>query len=398
MATLLLIVIYAAYIALGIPDSLFGTAWPVMHLEFGLSVDVAGYITPLFSLFSIISSAASAKIINRFGTGKVAAVSTALTVVGLFGYSVSHNIFAVIFFAIPLGFGAGAIDVGMNTYVALHYKAMHMSFLHCFYGVGVSLSPFFMSKALEKYGVWQVGYRNAGIIQLVICVIMILTLPLWSTVRHTYSGGGEEKPSRNVGLRELSRDSSVRNVWLCFFTSCSIEYLCGTWGSTFLVECKNLSADRAALMIAFYYAGLALGRFLSGVLSIRLSSWRIIFLGLGTLIPAIVLVLLPLPAVFACAGLFLIGLGNGPMYPNLVHLTPSCFGEDIAQSVISSQMAAAYVSFMVMPFIYGGIVKLFGLASFPVYAAVLYMLFAFAVLNLAAKKRKESEKYERGIM
>lgn len=397
MATLLLIVIYAAYIALGIPDSLFGTAWPVMHHEFGLSVDVAGYLTPLFSLFSVISSVASAKIINRFGTGKVAAVSTALTVVGLLGYSVSHNVFAVIFFAIPLGFGAGAIDVGMNTYVALHYKAMHMSFLHCFYGVGVSISPLFMSKALEKYGVWQVGYRNAGIVQLVLCVIMILTLPLWSRVRHTKAGGEEEKPSRNVGMRELSRDLSVRNVWLCFFTSCSIEYLCGTWGSTFLVECKNLSADRAALMITFYYVGLALGRFLSGLLSIKLSSWRIIFLGLGTLIPAMALILLPLPAVFACAGLFLIGLGNGPMYPNLVHLTPSCFGEDISQSVISSQMAVAYVAFMVMPFIYGGIVKLFGLSSFPVYGLILYILFAFAVLNLAAKKRKESENYERGL-
>ncbi len=392
MATLLLVVIYIAYIGLGIPDSLFGTAWPVMYQDFGLSVDVAGYLTPLFSVFSVASSLASTRVINRFGTGKVAAVSTALTVIGLFGNSVSNNIIWIIFFAIPLGFGAGCIDAAMNSYVALHYKATHMSFLHCSYGVGIALSPLFMSKALEKYGSWQVGYRNAGIVQLVIAVIMVVSLPLWSRVKFNNKYSSEEEVTpRTVGMRELAKDPTIRVVWLCFITSCTLEYLCNTWGSSFLVECRNITADRAAFIITFYYVGLALGRFLSGILAIKLNSWKIIMIGLVTLVPAVALILLPLPSICACVGLFLIGLGNGPMYPNFMHLTPSCFGADIAQSVISTQMAVAYVSFTVMPFIFGGIVKLFGMASFPVYFTLIYALLVLSVLKFAANKRKTSE-------
>ncbi len=392
MATLLLVIIYIAYIGLGVPDSLFGTAWPVMYQDFNLSVDVAGYLTPLFSLFSVASSLSSTRVINRFGTGKVAAVSTALTVIGLFGNSISGNIMWIIFFAIPLGFGAGCIDAAMNSYVALHYKAMHMSFLHCAYGVGVSLSPLFMSKALEKYGSWQIGYRNAGIVQLVIAVIMIVSLPLWSRVKFDNQyGAAEEVTPKTVSMKELAKDPAIRVVWLCFFSSCTLEYLCNTWGSSFLVECKNISADKAAFIITFYFIGLALGRFTSGILSIKLNSWQIIKLGLIMLVPAVALILLPLPSIFACIGLFMIGFGNGPMYPNFMHLTPSCFGADIAQSVISSQMAAAYVSFTLMPFIFGGIVKLFGMISFPVYFTLIYLLLVVSVIRFSAKKRKTSE-------
>ncbi len=397
MTILLLVIIYITYIGLGIPDSLFGTAWPVMYQDFGLSVDVAGYLTPLFSLFSVASSLASTRVINRFGTGRVAAVSTALTVIGLFGNSVSGNILWIIFFAIPLGFGAGCIDAAMNSYVALHYKAMHMSFLHCAYGIGVSLSPLFMSKALEKYGSWQTGYRNAGIVQLVIAIIVIASLPLWTRVKFGKQyGSTEEVAPKTVGMKELAKDPAIRVVWVCFFSSCTLEYLCNTWGSSFLVECKNITADRAAFIITFYFVGLALGRFMSGILSIKLNSWQIIKLGLILLIPATALILLPLPSIFACIGLFLIGFGNGPMYPNFMHLTPSCFGADIAQSVISSQMAAAYVSFTLMPFVFGGIVKLFGMISFPVYFTVIYALLAVSVMKFSAKKRKTSEAVMKG--
>lgn len=396
MATILLIVIYMAYIGLGIPDSLFGTAWPAMHIDLGLSIDVAGYLTPLFSVFSIISSLASTRVIARFGTGRVAAASTALTVIGLFGYSISTNILWLILFSVPLGFGAGCVDAAMNSYVALHYRAMHMNFLHCAYGVGVSISPLFMSAALERYGSWQRGYVSAGVVQLVIAVVTIVALPLWGRVRHDGSyGEAEETGIRTVGIRELARDPAVRLAWLCFFSSCTLEYFCSTWGSTFLVECKGMTADRAAFMITFYFVGLTLARFLSGILSIKLDSWRIIRIGMVILVPAVVLILLPLSAWAACLGFFLIGFGNGPMYPNFMHLTPSCFGADIAQSVISSQMAAAHVSSMVMPFFYGGIVKVFGMSSFPLCFTAIYLLFTYSTLSLGRRVGALSVEIER---
>ncbi len=385
---LLLFAIYIAYIGLGIPDSLFGTAWPVMCVDFGLPVHAAGYLTPLFSLFSVMSVLFSSKVINRFGTGKVTAFSTALTVVGLFGYSVSNNVLWIIFFAIPLGFGAGAVDSGINNYVALHYKAMHMSFLHCSYGVGVALSPYIMSKALEKTGLWQDGYRGAGIIQLVIAVLMFAALPLWSRVKHENGSSGGEPVYRDIGIITLLKTREVRLTMLCFLSSCSIEYLCNTYAASYFVECKGISPDKAAFLVMFYFIGLALGRFASGLLSLKLNSGKILAVGYVCLFYAFVLLMLPVGAVGAAAGLFLVGFGNGPTYPNLMHLTPISFGGDSSQPVIGVQMAAAYVGFMVMPFVTGGIFKFTTVSAFPIFAAVLYAVLVLStVLYLTGVKK-----------
>ncbi len=373
---LLLLAIYIAYIGLGIPDSLFGTAWPVMCEDFNLPVHFAGYLTPLFSLFSVMSVLFSTRVINRFGVGRVSAFSTALTVVGLFGYSVSGNVLWIIFFAIPLGFGAGAVDSGINNYVAVHYKAMHMSFLHCSYGIGVALSPYIMSKALEKSGNWQDGYRGAGFIQLGIAVVMFASLPLWSRVKHKDSAGNAqaEVVSRDIGFLTLLKTREVRLTMLCFLSSCSIEYLCNTWSASYFVECKGISPDKAAFLVMFYFIGLALGRFASGILSLKLDSWKILAGGYACLLAAFVLLMLPIGAAGATVGLFLGGFGHGPTYPNLMHLTPINFGEDSSQPVIGVQMAAAYVGFMVMPFVTGGIFKALSVAAFPAFSAVLYVV------------------------
>ncbi|MBE6541660.1 MAG: MFS transporter [Ruminococcaceae bacterium] len=394
MATLLLIIIYIAFIGLGIPDSLFGPAWPVMHEDFGIPVWVAGYITPLFSVFSLISSVYSASVINRFGIGKVTAVSTAMTAVGLLGYSVSPSILWILIFAIPLGFGAGAIDSGLNNYVALHYDARQMSFLHCFYGVGVSLSPYIMSVVL-KNGEWREGYRGAGIIQLVITAIVIAALPLWSRVKHKYNilddGAGGDIEPKTVGILKLSKNPAIRFSWLCFFSACAIEIVSGTWGSTFLVEAKGLLPEQAARVIMFYYVGITLGRFISGLLAVRLTSWKIMTLGFCVLAAALVMIVLPLPTVFASVGLFLIGLGIGPMYPNLMHLTPINFGADISQSVISSQMVAAYAGVMLMPGVLGLIVKICGAGAFSLFNLFVGGLFIFAFIMLMKEMKKNGK-------
>lgn len=394
MATLLLIVIYIAYIGLGIPDSLFGTAWPAMYEEFGIPVWLAGCITPIFTLFTVFSSVTSTRLINKFGTGRVAAVSTALTAVGLLGNSIAPNIVWILLFSIPLGFGAGAVDAGLNNYVAVHYNAMHMSFLHCFYGIGVSISPYLMSLALRNND-WHAGYRNAGIIQIFITAAVCLSLPLWSRVKHNYNvlddgQGGEFKP-KTVSMIHLAKNPAIRMTWLCFFASCTVEHISGTWGSTFLVESKGVTAETAARIVMFYYIGLTLGRLFSGLLAIRFTSWKIMSIGFCVLGGAMILLILPLPPVFACIGLFLIGLGNGPMYPNLMHLTPINFGADISQSVIGSQMAAAYVGIMCMPGIFGLIVKAAGTDSFVWFNTVMYVLFVVSFVELIRLIKKNKK-------
>lgn len=375
MTTLLLVIIYIAFIGLGVPDSLFGTAWPAIYVEWGLPISAAGVFTALCMGCTIVSSVFSAGVINRFGTAKVTAVSTAMTAIALLGFSVSRNIWWMFLCAIPSGLGAGAVDTALNNYVALHYNASHMSFMHCFYGVGVSFSPYIMSVALGADNAWRNGYRMAFFIQMTIAIITIVTIPLWKKAHGSENGGGEEEKPRTLSFREMVKMPSLRVLWLVFFASCAIEYTSGNWSSTFLVNARGMTADAAARMVTFYYVGMAVGRFLSGVIAGKLRGWTIIKICEGIMLTAIVILALPLPAAFSAAALFLLGVGDGPIFPILTHLTPTHFGKDISQSVISSQMAVSYAGMVAMP-------PLFGILAQTISAGLLpyFLLTMFAIM------------------
>ncbi len=376
MATLLLIVIFIDFIGLGIPDSLFGAAWPAINSDFGLPISAANAVTVTMTVCSIISSLMSAKLTEKFSTSKIAAVSTALTAVGLFGFSISKNIYMMFFFTLFLGFGAGAIDAALNNYVAVHYRASHMNFLHCFYGIGVTLSPYLMSLALKNRS-WQSGYRLAFIIQLVISIIAFASLPLWQ--KNDILSGVSEGNSKS-SFAELIKLPGVKSTWLVLFGSCSLEYVSGTWASSFLVNSRGLTADKAALFITVYYGGMAFGRFLSGILSTKLKPQQIIAIGTILIIPAIVLVSQPFIPNLIAVGMFLIGLGNGPLYPNMVHLTPIRFGAQRSQAVMGSQMAAAYIGILSMPALTGFLAQKFSTDIFPYCLAVLYGIMLISLI------------------
>lgn len=373
MATLLLIVIYIAFIGLGVPDSLFGTAWPAIYTDLNLPVSWASIVTIIVSCGTITSSLLSSWLISRFGTGKITAVSTLMTALALLGFSCSDSMLWLCLCAIPLGLGAGSIDTALNNYVALHYKASHMNFLHCFYGIGVSLSPYLMSLALSK-GTWEGGYRAVFWFQLAIAALTVLALPLWKKVRHAQNGEEEEETPRVLSFPALMKMPKVRMACLVFIGYCALEYTCGTWGSTFLVNAKGAAADTAARMVTFYYVGLALGRFLSGVLAGRLHSRQLVKIGQMILLAAVVSLFLPLPSAFCSVSLFFIGLGNGPIFPNMLHLTPELFGKDLSQAVIGAEMATSYIGVLLAPALFGLIAQNVTAALFPVYLLVLYAL------------------------
>lgn len=373
MATLLLIVIYIAFIGLGVPDSLFGTAWPAIYTDLNLPVSWASIVTIIVSCGTITSSLLSSWLISRFGTGKITAVSTLMTALALLGFSCSDSMLWLCLCAIPLGLGAGSIDTALNNYVALHYKASHMNFLHCFYGIGVSLSPYLMSLALSK-GTWEGGYRSVFWFQLAIAALTVLALPLWKKVRHAQNGEEEEETPRVLSFPALMKMPKVRMACLVFIGYCALEYTCGTWGSTFLVNAKGAAADTAARMVTFYYIGLALGRFLSGVLAGRLHSRQLVKIGQTILLAAIASLFLPLPSAFCSVSLFFIGLGNGPIFPNMLHLTPELFGKDLSQAVIGAEMATSYIGVLLAPALFGLIAQNVTAALFPVYLLVLYAL------------------------
>ena len=377
MATLLLIVIFIDFIGLGIPDSLFGAAWPAINSDFGLPISAANAVTVTMTVCSIISSLMSAKLTEKFSTSKIAAVSTALTAVGLFGFSISKNIYMMFFFTLFLGFGAGAIDAALNNYVAVHYRASHMNFLHCFYGIGVTLSPYLMSLALKNRS-WQTGYHMAFIIQLVISIIAFASLPLWQK-NGRLSESSDEK-SEKSSFAELIKLPGIKSTWLVFFGSCALEYVGGTWSSSFLVNSRGITVDRAALFVTVYYGGIAFGRFLSGIFSSKLKPQQIILIGTILIIPAIVLVSQPFIPNLIAVGMFLIGLGNGPLYPNMVHLTPIRFGAQRSQAVMGSQMAAAYIGILSMPALTGFLAQKFSTDIFPYCLAVLYGIMLISLI------------------
>ncbi len=382
MATLLLIVIYISFIGLGIPDSLWGTAWPAIYTDFRLPISFASFVSIIISSGTIISSLVSAKVISRFGTNRVSAFSTTMTAFALLGFSLSDNFFLLCLCAIPLGLGAGAIDTALNNYVSLHYSATHMSFLHCFYGIGVTVSPYILSLVINSDAGWRGGYRMAFGIQLCIALILFLTLSIWKKA-HGQDIGEAEQTTKTLPFREIACIPGIKLMWCLFITSCATECSCGGWGSTYLVEYKHMDAVTAARMVMLYYMGMALGRFLSGILAARLSSWQIIRIGQWILGIALVILVLPVPAGISAASLFMVGLGNGPMFPNFNYLTPQNFGADISQSVMGTQMAMSYIGIMLAPALCGVLGQFINMGIFPVYLLVFY-----AAMLAATKKVK----------
>lgn len=380
MATVLLIIIYLAFIGLGLPDSLFGTAWPAIYEEFSLPYSLGSIITILVTTGTTVSSILSARLIAKFGTGKVTAVSTALTAVVLLGYSFTGNFWLLCLLALPLGLGAGAIDTGLNNYVALNYSATQMSLLHCFYGVGISVSPFVMSRFLSSSAGWRGGYRTAFYIQAALAAVLLLTLPLWKKIAAKKEE--DETSIKVLTIPQLAKIPGVKTMWALFILSCAIEFTAGGWGSTYLVERRNLSADKAAEVVLFYYIGMTVGRLLSGILATKLSCWKIIRIGLAALGVAVILLVLPLPTIVVAIGLFLVGLGNGPMFPNFTYLAPQNFGADVSQSVIGTQMAASCIGVMVMPAICGLLGQWLGMGVYPYYMLVLYVLMVLGTASI----------------
>ncbi|WP_346696807.1 MFS transporter [Thermophilibacter mediterraneus] len=382
MTIVLLVVIYVAFVGLGIPDSLFGAAWPAMYADLGLPVSLGSVVTMIISCGTIVSSLSSAAVINRFGTGRVTAASTVLTAAALLGFSLAPSLLWLCLLAVPLGLGAGAIDTALNNYVALHYRATHMNFLHCAYGVGVTVSPLIMSFALSA-GTWREGYLGATVCQAAIALLTIAILPLWGKVARADEERGEKDAEpRTESPLALVRRRDVRLACLVFLASVAIEGICNTWGTSYLVNARGMGAGEAAGTVTVYYVGVTLGRFLSGVLANRLSSKQLVGLGQLVTFAAVLVLLAPLPVGAASVGLFLVGFGNSPLYPNMLHLTPRLFGRELSQSVIGVQMAASYVGSLALAPLFGVVGQSLGFWLFPValLALSLVVLGAFVAL------------------
>lgn len=384
MATFFLIIIYLAFISLGLPDSLLGSAWPVMRTDLHASLGTAGIISMVIAGSTIVSSLLSSVIIGRFGTGKVTLVSCLLTAGALFGFAWSPSLIWFIIFAIPLGIGAGAVDAGLNNYVALHYKAHHMSWLHCFWGVGATLGPIIMASFMSGDNLWRRGYFTVACIQLLLVVILFLTLPLWDKVakRSIALKAAVQTTANNPELEQHNvtgkpwQIKGVKLAMLTFIFYCGIEASMGLWGSSFLVNVKNLPAATAAQWVSWFYIGITVGRMITGFITFAMSSRMLIRYGQWIALVGAVLLVFPFPTIVSLFGFMVIGLGLAPIFPCMLHETPVRFGKKNAQSVMGFQMAAAYTGSTLVPPMLGLLATNIDIGIFPIFI----VLFAIAML------------------
>lgn len=369
MYSFLLALIYIAFISLGLPDSLLGSGWPVMHTQLGVPVSYMGIISMVISGGTIVSSLLSDRLTRRLGTGTVTVGSVFLTVIALFGFSFSESFRMLIIFAVPYGLGAGAIDAALNNYIALHYKAKHMSWLHCFWGVGTIVSPFIMSYALAN-GTWCGGYRIVGFIQLGIALLLLATLPVWRINKSSV-----ETTGKSLGLVGALKIKGVAYLLLGFFAYCAAEATAMQWASTYFVEVKGISADRAAGFAALFYIGITAGRFLSGFVTDKLGDRNMIRLGTGILICGIAALFIPTQSYTVAFAAFLaIGFGCAPIYPCIIHSTPTNFGAENSGAIIGIQMASAYVGSTFIPPLFGLLGNALSFSIMPLYLLVFIVL------------------------
>ena len=380
MTTALLLVIYLAFVSLGLPDTMLGAGWPAMRVDLGAGLDMAGAVSLVISLGTVVSSLLSSRLLTRFGTGKVAFFSVLLTALSLLGFSCSRGFFWLLLPAVPLGLGAGAVDAGLNNFVALHYKPCHMNFLHCFWGLGAMSGPVIMSFWLARGEGWRMGYRTVALLQFALVLILGLSLPLWKR-QETAIENEEKAPQKPVGNLTALRLPGVKTALVALFCYCSLEISTGLWASSFLVEQRSVPAEDAALCTSLFYGGIAAGRFLSGLLSEKLSGKLLIRAGQGLCAAGAVLLLLPSPLPVTVLGLVLFGLGCAPLYPALLRETPVRFGRAVSQTVMGLQMAVAYFGSTVMPSLLGFLAERTSISIFP-----WFLLLAIGLMTLFCER------------
>lgn len=373
MYTILLILIYIAFISLGLPDSLLGSGWSVMRADLDVPISSAGILSMIISGGTILSGLMSDRLTHKLKTGPVVVISVFLTAAALMGFSFAGSFAALCLWAVPYGLGAGAIDAALNNYVALHYTSRHMSWLHCFWGVGTIVSPNIMSFFLTRGGNWQGGYRCVSYIQIGITLLLAFSLPLWKKAERT--GDREDTPSNCLSLRQALSITGVKSMLTGFFAYCSAEATVMLWASSYLVQARNIPAETAAAFASLFFIGITSGRFVSGIVSDRLGDRRLIRIGAAVIFLGIACVALPVKTdIFALGGFVVIGLGCAPVYPSIIHSTPDNFGKENSQSIIGIQMASAYVGSTFTPPVFGLVARFIDIRLLPSFLLIFVTL------------------------
>ncbi len=385
ISLLLLVIIYITFISLGLPDTLLGSAWPVMYSDLGVRISMQGILSITLSAMTVLSSFSSGYIMRKFKMSKIIFTSVLMTAIAILGFSVSHNFWLLCLLVIPLGLGAGCIDSCLNSFVAECYKPMHMNWLHCFWGIGATAGPMILSAYLKNNS-WQGGYRIIGIIQISITALLLFAMPLWEKVRK--SEAGEETSDVNPTYLNTIKQKGVISSLFAFYFYGGVEQVVGLWGASYITLRDGLSASMAAKIVAVYFMGIAIGRFISGFLTIKLSNRRLIYIGTALVAVATACLSFTHSASLIFVLFAIIGLGAAPIFPSMVSETPHRFKSAYSQSVMGMQMAAVYLGIATLPPFFGILAREY-IHIFPQYVFICNALLVAFTILIYIKKGKE---------
>lgn len=412
MFSILLFMIYLAFVSLGLPDALLGSAWPIMYQEFAVPVSYSGTVFMIICGGTILSSLNSEKLNRRFGTGKITAISVFLTAIALFGFSISHSFLMLCLFAIPYGLGAGSVDAALNHYVALHYSSRHMSWLHCMWGLGASVGPYIMGFVLQRGEPWNRGYLIVSIIQFILAIILFCSLSLWKKnpeelTENAASTAKQEAPKQEapkqeapkqeapkqkaLSLKEVFAIPGAKESLASFYGYCALEQTVGLWAGSFMVLALGMEEKLAASYVALFYFGITFGRFLSGFFTMKWKDEQLVLGGSAIVFFGIFLLFTPWSKAMVLPALILIGLGCAPVYPSVIHSTPYNFGVEHSSALIGAQMASAYVGTLIMPPFFGVLGRSFSMKLFPYYSMflLLFMVFTYRRMLQVTKQARQ---------
>jgi len=376
MSLLLITIIYLSFISLGLGDSLFGSAWPVIQRDMGVPIHYAGMVSTIMAAGTIVAGIMSDSVTRRFGIRLIAPISVLLTAIALFGFSSSTAFWMLCLWAIPYGVCAGTLDAAINNYVATHYSSRHMSWLHSFWGVGAMTGPYIMGLHLTRGIGWDGAYGTVAAMQVVMMIFLALSFRLW---KKRDVASADTSPAK--GLAEILKIPGVKLALLAFFAYCAVEATAGLWASTFFVNHRGIEAETAALFASLFFIGITSGRFIAGFVANRLGSVKIIRIGFALIFLGIFAILISMDSnLLSFAGLIIVGLGCAPIFPALIHSTPSNFGAENSQAIIGVQIAAAYTGTALMPPLFGLLASRLGLGFYPVFL----LIFAILLLTMHA--------------
>lgn len=379
-----ILIIYLTYISLGLPDSLLGVTWPEMINDFPVEQSAAGLISMAVAVCTVISSLQTPRLLKKIGTGNLIFTSVLLTSVGLTGFSLSQHFYFLLIAAIPLGFGAGAIDTSLNDYVSVNLEAYHMNWLHAFWGIGATMGPLIMGFTLRSQFSWRMGYVIIAVIQVLIALVLFLSLPSWKKDKEVQTGTHKE----SFSIPALIKDRGILYSFLAFLVYVSLEGTVFLWGSTYLITSKDLTPSTASFILSIFFTSLTLGRILSGFVTFWLSNQKMLYVSFGILLLGIIAMMFGSTALLYL-GLGLIGLGCAAIFPTMMHETPRRFGEAKSSSVIGVQIASGSIGITTLPPLFGVLFQNISMELFPVFLILLTLM--LSVLTVRIEKRTAAD-------